>query len=51
MLNSKEIQELAEIYNHLLQVKTDVPNSFIMVDGMRALQNFILKQSENSQEE
>ena len=41
MLNDKELKDLNTIYNFLLQVKTDVVNSYIMADGMRALQEFI----------
>ena len=41
MLDNKELKDLNTIYNFLLQVKTDVVNSYIMADGMRALQEFI----------
>ena len=40
-LQKIDIENLKTIYEHLLQVKTDVINGYIMIDGMRALRAFI----------
>ena len=41
-----DIENLKTIYEHLLQVKTDVINGYIMIDGMRALRAFIRQKEE-----
>ena len=41
-----DIENLKTIYEHLLQVKTDVINGYIMIDGMRALRAFIRQKKE-----
>lgn len=41
-----DIENLKTIYEHLLQVKTDVVSGYIMIDGMRALRAFIREKEE-----
>ena len=41
-----DIENLKTIYEHLLQVKIDVINGYIMIDGMRALRAFIRQKEE-----
>ena len=41
-----DVENLKTIYEHLLQVKTDVINGYIMIDGMRALRAFIRQKEE-----
>ena len=41
-----DIENLKTIYEHLLQVKTDVINGYIIIDGMRALRAFIRQKEE-----
>ena len=41
-----DIENLKTIYEHLLQVKTDVINGYIMIEGMRALRAFIRQKEE-----
>ena len=41
-----DIENLKTIYEHLLQVKTDVINGYIMIDGMLALRAFIRQKEE-----
>lgn len=50
MLEEKELKYLQSIYEHLLRVETNVINGYIMIDGMRALQNFIIEQKNKIQE-
>lgn len=41
-----DIENLKTIYEHLLQVKTDVISGYVMIDGMRALRAFIKEKEE-----
>lgn len=51
MNNSIILQQLADIYNNLLQVQTSGHSSFIMTDNLRNLYNIIKWLSEQKEEE
>ena len=42
----EELQILANIYNNLLKINTKGEDSFIMVDNLRKLYNFIMTQDQ-----
>lgn len=49
-MNNIILQELAKIYNNLLQVQTSGQNSFIMTDNLRNLYHIIALLSEKKEE-
>lgn len=46
-MNNSIIQQLINVYNNLLRVRTCGEDSFIMTDSMRALLNAIEQMAEN----
>lgn len=45
-MNMEQLQQLADIYNQLLQVKVDGQSAFHLVDAERALFKFIKTQEQ-----
>lgn len=45
-MNIEQLQQLADIYNQLLQVKVDGQSAFHLVDAERALFKFIKAQEQ-----
>lgn len=50
-MNTEKLKVLVDIYNNLLLVSTKGEDSFILVDNLRALQNFILQLNKEMQQE
>ena len=50
-MNTEKLKILVDIYNNLLLVSTKGEDSFILVDNLRALQNFILQLNKEMQQE
>lgn len=50
-MNNVILQELANIYNNLLQVQTSGQNSFIMTDNLRNLYRIIATLSSQKEED
>lgn len=50
-MNNVILQELANIYNNLLQVQTSGQNSFIMTDNLRNLYRIIATLSNQKEED
>ena len=48
-MEQKDLQLLANIYNNLLTIHTKGQDSFIFVDNLRALENFIMSKQKELQ--